>query len=223
VDKPFSKLLLGVVLAGVCVVVVASCTKNDRTGPAAQARKPATIRETFDQLRQWHEAGAYSAMRPYIDAAGCEGTIDLLVAVDQLVAANAGFLAAVQRACPNMDVRPYDLAFTQDNLDLFSRRVDWVSIKEDGERAVVTAEVSGRLPLREIRFEWQADRWVYVPGPEDKTVIAAIRQMTRSLNQIELVASTRKPTDRQIHEEYRVRVLSKISKLKFSEVASSGY
>lgn len=221
-DAPFSKLLQGAALAGVCVIAVVSCSEYGNTQTAANARKPATIHETFDQLRQWHGAGAYSAMRPYIDAAGCEGTIDLLVAVDQLVAANAGFLAAVQRACPGMDVRPYDLAFTQDNLELFSRRVDWVSVKEDGERAVVTAEVAGRLPLCEMRFQRQADRWVYVPGPEDQAVIVAIRQMARSLSQIELVALTRKPTDRQIYEEYRVRVLSKIGKLKAPVEASMG-
>jgi hypothetical protein len=161
-------------------------------------------------------------MRPYIDAAGCEGTIDLLVAVDQLVAANAGFLSAVRRACPDMDVRSYDLAFTQDNLDLFSRRVDWVSVKEDGDCAVVTAEVSGRLPLREMLFRRQADRWVYVPGPEDRAVVVAIRQLARSLNQIELVALTRQPTDRQIDEEYRLRVLSKINLLKAPGEASMG-
>jgi hypothetical protein len=112
-----------------------------------------------------------------------------------------------------MDLRPYDLSSAQDNLDLFSRRVDWVSVEEKGDAAVVTAEVSGRLPLVNIQFERQADRWVYVPGQENPAVIATIRQLARSLKQIELVAANRKQSDRQIDEEYRIRILPKIRKV----------
>lgn len=224
-SRPFVPLMKSglsalIVLAGSCLIFLAGCKEHHDSHAAGAATQPLTVQETFDQLRQWHQAGLYTAMRPYIDEESCEDTIDLLVAVDRLMAANHDFLAAIQRACPEMDVRPYDLSFTRDNLDLFSREVVWVGAKADSEDAVVTAAVSGRLPLREIRFRKQVDRWVYVPGPEDPAVIKAIRQMCRSLNQIELVALTKQPTDQQIQEEYRVRILSKIKGLGMPELRS---
>jgi hypothetical protein len=209
----FSQFSSGAMLASACLTMAVACAEDRPTDLQTRSPKPKSVRETFDQLRKWHEAGAYSAMRPYIAESGREGLIELLVAVDQLVAANAGFLSAARQTCPDLDLRRYDLSFTQDALDLFSRRVDWVGVKESGDTATVTAEVSERLPLVEMSFKRQGDHWAYVPGTEHLAVIEVIRQMSRSLKQIEQVVSTHKTSDRQLEDEYRVRMLPKIRKI----------
>jgi len=220
----------GCLLLLVSALWVGSMACHRERDPAEEAARlddgPTTVRDTFDRLRSWHAKGNYVAMRPYIAADGRVGLLDLLVAVDRLIAANNAALVAVAKACPTMDLRPFDLSIIQDNLDLFSRQIQWVSVDEQGDHAVVTAEVSGRLPLATMRFERQQGRWCYAPGAGDPTILTLIRQITRSLKQIELVVNTtsqpsgklsEKPSgklsEEQIAEEYRIRILPKIRKM----------
>ena len=51
---------------------------------------PTSLRSTFDCLREWYVRGSYSVMRPYIDPTCRDDVIDLLIVVDELLAANAG-------------------------------------------------------------------------------------------------------------------------------------
>ncbi|MBI4581794.1 MAG: hypothetical protein HY718_19010, partial [Planctomycetes bacterium] len=173
-----------------------------------------SVAETFQQLRQWRQQGAYGAMEPYLQPAAREATIDLLLAVDELMTANRAALQAVRQACPDIDTSRFDLTVILDSLDLFSRRVELVRCEEMGNTAAAIAEVSGRLPLVEMHFERHDGRWVYVPGTENRNVVDLIRNMTRSLGQIALVLSGRPATAEEVDYEYRLRLAPKLTRMR---------
>lgn len=153
------------------------------------------------------------AVAPHLDPAGRDGIIDLLVAVDELMFANAAALEAVKRASPGIDVSPYDLSFVQDNLELFSRDVDLVDIRENAEQAEVTVQISGRLPLVRLRFERHEGVWQYLPGPENPEIVRAIRELAKTVQQIEAVVSRSSLTARQIDREYKLRLGRRLKRL----------
>lgn len=177
------------------------------------ASQPATVQDTFDAMRGWHRRGAYERLRRHIEPAGREGTIDLLVAVDELVAANRAALAAMQREFPGMDRRDYDLSFVLDNLDLFSREVEFVKVREHGDEAVVTAQVSRRLPLAEMIFIRHDGRWMYQSGREQPEIIEHLRAITRALGQITLLIRSGDLRAEQMPEEWRLRIQSRQEKI----------
>jgi hypothetical protein len=195
---------------GVFLAVVASgCDKPSFSHKPAS---PAGVRETFDRLRECRRNRAYACMLPYLHPSGRDATIDLLVAVDELVLADAAARAAVQRACPGMQP-PGDLSgMIANRLELFSRDVEFIQAKEEGKLATVSVKIGNRLPLRHLQFERVGDTWQYMHGEAPPALVAAIRQLTRAFNQLELVLSDTHMTPEQVNEEYRLRLAPKLKK-----------
>ncbi|HOA72912.1 MAG TPA: hypothetical protein PL151_07455 [Phycisphaerae bacterium] len=200
----------GLLLPGLGLLVavaVAGCREDGSGRRSAGGDAPSSVRETFEILRACWRSGSYGGMRPYLHPSGREGLIDLLIAVDELSQANATVLTALAEACPEADVSRYDLAsILQNNLELFSRDVKWVDLRESGDTAIVTVQIAGRLPLRELRFECNDDVWQYVPGPEDPRTIEEVRRRSRRLRQIALSFQDRRMTPQQVDYEFKIRL-----------------
>jgi hypothetical protein len=175
--------------------------------------EPLSLSDTFHQLRACAATRSYRAMGPYIEPASRDEVIELLIAVDELLMANEAALQAAKRACPEMDVRAFDLSAMADDLDLFSRNVTYVACEELGDRGVVTASVSGRLPLDSIDFIHRGDYWMYDPGPSSPGMASTIREIARALNRIAFVLSKQSVTIDDVRAEYRLRVSPKIRRL----------
>jgi hypothetical protein len=193
---------------GLLVAAGASGCQEDDLRKRPRARDaPLTVRETFELLRECRHSGSYGGMRPYIHPSGCEGLIDLLVAVDELGQANATALTAISQACPETDASRYDLAsILQNNLELFSHDVKWIDLRESGDAAVATVQIAGRLPLRELRFERNDGTWQYLPGPEDPATVKEVRRRSRRLRQIALSFEGKRMTPRQVDYEFKIRL-----------------
>jgi hypothetical protein len=175
-----------------------------------QRASPSTARDTFERLRDCRKTGAYAAMRPYIHDSGRDGMIDLLVAVDELVLANAAVQEAVRQVCPGTDA-PYDLSAVQDWLEIFSREVNLIDVKQTGDQATLTFQIARRLPVISTQFVRTDGVWQYVPAPDQAGVVRAVRQLTRALGQIELSLSKQPVlTPEQVREEYRTRLEPKL-------------
>jgi hypothetical protein len=201
------------------LILAAAVTVWTKVGPLLHGSSfpavPATAGETFTFLRECHRNRAYGAMRPHIHPSGREGVIDLLISVDELRLANSAVLAAMKRVCPEVETERYDLVgVIQDRLELFSREVELVDVREDGEKATLTVEISRRLPLERLEFEGYGGVWQYLPGPENLAVLQAIRQLSRTLHQIELALSSRDWTAEQIDREFRIRIRPRLRLLK---------
>jgi hypothetical protein len=180
------------------------------------------VKEAFEWLRHCRRTGSYGAMGPHIHSSARDGIVDLLVAVDELMLANAAALSAMQQACPGIDVRPYDLQLIQNKLELFSRDVELVGVRQDGDSASVTVQIANQLPLVRLRFERHDGTWQYLPGAEDPNITQAIRQRTKKLRQIELVLSHSRLDPRQVDREYHIRMGARREQLwGFAEAKSA--
>ncbi len=211
-----SPRLLGV---GLLILLLASACdhRNPPWASPKTARSPSSVQETFDQIRTWHAEGAYASLRPYIHPAARESTIDLLIAVDELLAANTSARKAIEKACPAAEsarLAGYDLSWIADSMELFSRRVVLVKVEERGDQATVTAEVSGRLPLITMPFQRLSGIWVYLPGTANPKLVEHLRAISRSLTQIAMRLNEQKLTPEQIDAEYRLLILPKQARIQ---------
>jgi len=181
--------------------------------PAVPAGPPLSLRETYDRLREWHSTCSYEAMGPYIDATSRDEVVDLLVVMDELLAANAAARAAITRACPGIAAAAFDMSHMANALELFSRDVQLIRVDEEGNRGLITVQIARRLPLKYPAFERRAGHWVYVPGPLGRDFVTVIREMTGALNHLALVLLAGPRSDAEIEAEYRRRIGPKLEVL----------
>jgi hypothetical protein len=202
---------------------LAACDGGRYPWSSSKLPSPArlSLLDTFHQLRAWHEQSAYGAMRPYIDSRHREDVIDLLVAVDELMGANAAALRAIRDACPDISTERFDMSPLVENLELFSRDVELVEHERRGDAAIVTVQISGRVPLVHLQFVNRDGFWLYRSEQGDPGVVPLVREITRSLEQIVLVTSTGPRTARQIEREYELRVGSKFKRMQQLALASA--
>ena len=187
---------------------------SPRAASSASVAAPAGLVETYEQLRGDHARGAYQSMRPYIDPQHREDVIDLLVAVDELLAANTGAQEAIRRACPTVAAERFDLSMVADNLELFSRDARLIRAEEQGDRGTVTVQIADRVPLVHLRFERRQGRWIYLPGQWDAPIIPTVREVAGALNRIAVVVSSGPRAPEDIESEYRFRIGPKLRQVR---------
>ena len=188
-------------------------TSPQEASAASCANPPVTVRQTFDCLRAWRVQGSYEAMRSYVDQDADEDLTDLLIVVDELLAANAGAQQAIHRTCPQLDTRQYDLSYLEQYMSMFSKDVTYIRDVQKGDEAIITVQVADRIPLMDLRFRRQHEprgqpgRWVYVPGQSMPELVPLLRDVARVLDQVTLVLSASKdmgPED--VRHEFEVRL-----------------
>jgi len=137
--------------------------------------------------------------------------IDLLMVVDELLAANAGARQAIREACPQIDLAPFDMSALQNEyLDLFSRDVQVVRLDESDDQGTATVQLGSRLPLAHLHFQKQQGRWIYVPGETTPELVGRLREIARAWDRLTLVVSQRSHTPEEIMHEYRLRIQPKL-------------
>jgi hypothetical protein len=179
--------------------------------PQATARSspPKTPRDTYDYLRSCYGRRAFGAMEPYVDAERFEEVANLLVAMDELLAANAAAQQAVRAVCPS-SAGVFDLAALGDNLDLFSQGAEYVETEQKGEEAVVRVQIKGQMPLSEIRFLQRDGRWTYLPGESVGGLVPKIRAIAQALNHVRAMVLIGPKTPENIRQEYRLLVAPRL-------------
>lgn len=206
------------VLALTCVSVSLSLCGCDRKNTSSastipiDSAVPTTMRETFDCLRQWYERGSYSALRSYIDPLCRDDVIDLLIAVDELMVANAAARQAIEKSCQQIDPAIFDMSVLQnEHLDLFSRDMQVVRLEEKGDQGAVMVQVGNSMPLVNLRFRRQDDRWVYVPGAMTAKLTVRLREIAYVWNQFALVVASRPQSADEVMHEFKLRVQPKLN------------
>ncbi len=195
------------VLVSSMVFLPAGCRRESDHGQAGSSGVPSlSVAETFEQLRVLHEQRAYGGMRAYMPADQGEPVIDLLMAVDRLLAGNEAALAAIRKACPSFPVERYDLSPISDRLGLFSRNLRLVEVKENGEQATVTVQNGEQLPLQYLEFVRQGDHWLYQPGPPGPRIAPKLSEMTDALNRLARTVVEKPMNQEDIENEYRLNV-----------------
>ncbi len=195
------------VLASSLIFLPVGCRRESNHEQAGSSGASSlSVAETFAELRVLHERRAYGGIRAYMPADQGEPVIDLLMAVDRLLAGNEAALAAIRKACPSFPVERFDLSPITDRLGLFSRNLRLIEVKENGTQATVTVQNGERLPLEYLEFVRQADRWLYQPGPPGPRIVPHLSQMTDALNRLARSVAERPMSREEIENEYLLNV-----------------
>lgn len=214
------RLILTAILISLCF----GCDRQDEpfwpTDPVPPG-PPLTLEETFEKIRSLHERRSYLPLRAYIHPNGRESVIDLLIAIDELQAANQAALRAIEESCPEAPLKRYDLAGRLvSNLEMFSRDVKFVDASSQDARATVRIRVGDANVLRSVSFERRGDHWLYVPGPRVDELVTLVRELTRQFHRLATLVSTGPRTPRQIDQEYYLFVARRFRKLTGAPDAS---
>jgi hypothetical protein len=206
---------MGICIIGVVLIATATgCRHGSGEADASSEPPPATVQATFESMRDWYAQGAYARLRPHIDPAQRDNLIDLLLALDELMAANEAVLEAIRAACPGADPAQFDLSYLRDWMELFSQEVRIVHKQEQDVRAVLTVQVGTRLPLERLEFEIRSGRWIYLPGLVPREAASAVRRLTVTLDRFRVtVASQRPVTEDGLLQEYWLRVRPRLAQI----------
>ena len=204
-------------LAAACTLAwlsLSGCERDDAasTQPVSPSvTEPTSLRDTFDCLREWYARGSYKTMRAYIEPTCRDDVIDLLIVVDELLAANAGARQVIQEACPQIDLTLFDMSALQNEyLDLFSRDAQVIRLDESDGQGTVTVQIGNRLPLAHLRVRKRQGRWIYVPGETSPELVGRLRDIARAWDRLTLVVSARPHSPEEIMHEYRLRIQPKL-------------
>jgi hypothetical protein len=179
----------------------------------AEPAPPAlSLENTYTQLRDWTEKHSYVPMRDYLDPACREHVLDLLVAMDELLAANTAAQEAIKRACPDIDAGRFDISAVADDLGLFSRQARLVAMRQDEGQGIVTVELAGHVSA-ELAFEKYQDRWVYAPEWAGPQLVELVRDAAAAVERFTLVISSRAQTEEDIHSEFVIRVIPRLRRI----------
>lgn len=209
---------LALVLVMAFVLLAAGC--DDEARPmmanfAVTKNSPLSLRETFDYLRSAYERKAYLAMVPYIEPDNRRQVVGLLVAADELLAANAGARKAIDRHCPQIMRDRYELApLVTHNLEMFSAKIKVVGQREEESKGVISIEIEGVPTAVEVDFRLFNGRWVYVPGPGLDQIVAGYRDVAKALNGVaQSLNFSDDMTPEQVEREYQLRVIPKLKQM----------
>lgn len=186
----------GVLARSVAVVLLGSlpavvgCRQDDDRSAASVNASPSTPAETVESLRAWHARGAYLAIRPHIDPAARGDLIDLLMAVDELLAANRRACRTIEASSPGADVSMFDMSPAKRALGLFAPDVQVAGIEESGPEAKVHLRIPGQARLVQVRLERREGLWVYMPGPTSPEMVAGLRELAAAWDRIALVVGS---------------------------------
>lgn len=174
--------LIGVALA--IALVGGGCKRPVSSEVAEDPRSPA---ETARAVHQYRVSGQLKRMEPYLLPEQRPHVIELLQAVDQLIAAQQVLRVAVGKHMGPATAEVFDEVETANMLGLFSKDVSILEERITGATAVVTIQVAGRVPLEQVRFIRHDERWVLV---EDAPIVGLAREI-RNLADVHIAVARR--------------------------------
>ncbi len=145
---------------GVCLLV-AGC---DRQGRNPESKMPAVIGEASPhhdvespmelvrRARVLRLAGRLDDLGAVVDPRQSRHVVSLLYALDRLELANRSLALAVKKQFGTAVAREFDHRALVNAAGVFSRDVELISQRIDGDRATVTFQIAKRVPLEEVRL-----------------------------------------------------------------------
>jgi hypothetical protein len=142
-------------------------------------------RAVLEELIAARASGDQAAIAARVHPDQSAGLVRVVLAVDELLAANTRLMELVRsRIGPGL-AASIDQGHLADYLDILSRHVELLDERISGDEATVAFVVSGRLPTRRARLVRLDGQWRYDPGEDHPPALpAALREMARGLRQV---------------------------------------
>jgi hypothetical protein len=147
-------------------------------------------------------------IEPYLPPDRRSSVIGLIQTMDRLLWANDVLEAAVTRHFGPATARAFDRSEAANAIGVFSREVEFLNEQIDGDIAVVTFQVAGRVPLREVTLERHGGRWLIQTDPPIPGVAAALRDLAQVLVDTARMLDDRPMSTAQLQRELASREAS---------------
>ncbi len=197
----FRRLGVGCLLC-LCVCLLApGCRRScGQDSPEAPAR-------LFARLRELHQQHGYKEMESLIDPGRCTVLVDTLMAVDGFMQAAARLHDVTERLGPTAAV-VCDISSLADYLGPFSRNVQIVATRIEGDTAFVVYQVGSRVPVERAEMRWSSGRWRYVPDEPDYELPRLLEKLAERLDDLRGEADAGAYTEQTFIDEYTRQVLT---------------
>jgi len=159
------------------------------------AAAPTTPLATIAHLRSLRQQGRLEAIEPFLLEEQRTSIIDLIRSVDRLIAANGALQSAVTTQLGPASAAVFDRAGAANAVGVFSRDVQLIDERIEGDEAIVVMQVADRVPLEEVRLTRRGDRWCLqtdppIPGVavELENLAEVLLRVSRRLNEHPMTA-----------------------------------
>ncbi|UCF32388.1 MAG: hypothetical protein JSV78_08625 [Phycisphaerales bacterium] len=165
--------------------------------------------ETAKRVHQLRLAGDFAVLERHLVPEQRSQNIELIQSVDQLVVACEVLEQAVRERFGNVMAEAFADPGIANIIGVFSSDVEMIAEEVEGDRAVVSVQVAGRLPLEQIELAPSPEGWQIRTDPPVEGVAAELRGLADAMND----AARRIRADDMTPEEFQ-RTLS----LRWSQV-----
>lgn len=155
------------------------CGRNDSTPGGAAEPAPREVLERILELRAKRD---YQQLRTLIVHPRAGEVITTLIAVDEFLAANDALCALLRQKVGVGVAEMIDQSHLGSTLDIFSRHVELLDERINGQRATVGFLINHEMPARDAHLVRDGSGWRYDPGGGyDPALPEAFRRMAAGL------------------------------------------
>ena len=157
----------------------AATAPNDTT-----AAGQITASDTIRRVNALRRAGKLQEMAQYVAEGRQRAVIEMIQAVDQVIRDNRILQLRLGELGYDASAILLDRSEVANIIDVFSSEVEVVHEQTDGDTAVVTIQVGGRLPLSEVRLELHGSQWIIQPDAPIPGMADEIRNLGKALRRV---------------------------------------
>jgi len=133
--------------------------------------------DTVDHVFRLRNEGRLAELEAYLGVDQRRDVVELIQSVDQLLLANRVLQERIEVHLGMATAAAFDRSEAANAIGVFSRDVEVISARVDGDRAAVFIQVAGRVPLEEIQLDRVDGAWRLTTDPP----IAGVAQEIRNL------------------------------------------
>jgi len=183
------------VLVSAGVLTWAACDRSDLEPPpssgvpAAGAPQPQVAAgqaallpaEVVEQVHEHRISNRLGLIEPHLLPDQRAYVIELIQSIDQLLRANDVLKEAVTEHFGPASAEGFDRSQIVNAIGVFSHDVEVLDEVVEGDRASVTIQVAGRVPLEQVRFVRRDGRWMIQTDPPIPGVADEVRRLAKAL------------------------------------------
>ena len=179
----------------IVLLLSASCDRSDHrsdgsdpevatraviTGPRREVISPT---QTVRRVHQLRIAGQVAQLEKHLLPSQRPYIVELIQSIDQLLSANRVLQASIAKHLGSATAIAFDRSEAANAIGVFSKDLEVLNERIEGDRAVVTIQVGGRVPLEEVQLVREQGRWLIQTDPPIPEVAKELRKLADVLVQ----------------------------------------
>lgn len=145
---------------------------------------PCSPFESICEMQRSFRARDFATLADCVVADRRDDTVELLAVAADVLDANAALQAAARTKYDREIMEANLLEEMQNNLGPCSMQLRFVNMEIKGDRALVTFQEGGNIPLTHAQMEWSGDQWRYRPEPASRELVDELMVLARMLRDI---------------------------------------